>query len=152
MPRCDIEITARKLVADYLNVEEKVIVQGSNFIEDLGADSLDLVEIVMDVEETFGIEIPDSEAEAIQTWGELVDVVEKKLQLKGVEHTAQKEEQPVTLQLVMTVKYLPNGVSEDVLRQMLHDVASGAANRGLLTGDTAAEVESHDWKVQTLNS
>ena len=57
----------KKIVADKLGIAEDTITPESSFIEDLGADSLDIVELVMTFEEEFGVEIPDTEAEKIVT-------------------------------------------------------------------------------------
>ena len=67
----------KKIVIEHLGVDaEKVTIEAS-FIDDLGADSLDTVELVMAFEEEFGIEIPDDAAETIQTFGDAVKFIEK---------------------------------------------------------------------------
>ncbi|MDQ7010281.1 MAG: acyl carrier protein, partial [Mariprofundaceae bacterium] len=63
----EIEAKVIKIVADQLNVDESEINPDSSFVDDLGADSLDTVELVMAFEEEFGIEIPDDDAEKIQS-------------------------------------------------------------------------------------
>jgi len=63
-------------VAHQLGVEEGSITPASSFVEDLGADSLDVVELVMALEEEFGIEIPDDQAEKIATVGDAVKFIE----------------------------------------------------------------------------
>ena len=63
----DVENKVKKIVAEHLGVEEAKIAPNSSFIDDLGADSLDQVELVMAFEEEFGCEIPDEEAEKIVT-------------------------------------------------------------------------------------
>lgn len=63
----DIENKVKKIVAEHLGVDEGKIAPNSSFIDDLGADSLDQVELVMAFEEEFGCEIPDEEAEKIVT-------------------------------------------------------------------------------------
>jgi len=63
----DIENKVKKIVAEHLDVDEGKIAANSSFIDDLGADSLDQVELVMAFEEEFGCEIPDEEAEKIVT-------------------------------------------------------------------------------------
>ncbi len=63
-------------VAHQLGVEEDTITPASSFVEDLGADSLDVVELVMALEEEFGIEIPDDQAEKIITVGDAVKFIE----------------------------------------------------------------------------
>ena len=68
----DVSSKVKKIVADHLGVEEEKVVNEASFIDDLGADSLDTVELVMAFEEEFGIEIPDDAAETIQTFGDAV--------------------------------------------------------------------------------
>ena len=65
----------KKIVVDQLGVEESEIAMESSFIEDLGADSLDIVELIMALEEEFDIEIPDSDAEKITTVGDAVEYI-----------------------------------------------------------------------------
>ncbi|ALF52634.1 acyl carrier protein [Nostoc piscinale CENA21] len=69
----------KKSVADQLSVDEEKITAQSNFIDDLGADSLDLVELVMAFEEEFEIEIPDEAAEKILTVQDAVDYIENQV-------------------------------------------------------------------------
>ena len=66
----DIADRVKKIVVEHLGVEADKVVEGASFIDDLGADSLDTVELVMAFEEEFGIEIPDDAAETIQTFGD----------------------------------------------------------------------------------
>ncbi len=68
----------RKIVADHLGLDETKVNDDSSFIDDLGADSLDTVELVMAFEEEFGSEISDSEAEKILTVGDAVKFIENK--------------------------------------------------------------------------
>ena len=63
----DVAERVKKIVVEHLGVEASKVVEAAHFIEDLGADSLDTVELVMAFEEEFGIEIPDDAAEKIQT-------------------------------------------------------------------------------------
>ena len=63
----DVAAKVKQIIAEQLGVDEPEIKNDSHFIDDLGADSLDTVELVMAFEEEFGIEIPDEEAEKIQT-------------------------------------------------------------------------------------
>ena len=74
----DISERVKKIVVEHLNVDENKITDGASFIDDLGADSLDTVELVMAFEEKFGIEIPDDAAETIQTVQNAIDYIESK--------------------------------------------------------------------------
>ena len=74
----DVSSKVKKMVADHLGVEETKVTEEANFIDDLGADSLDTVELVMAFEEEFGSEISDSEAEKILTVGDAVKFIENK--------------------------------------------------------------------------
>jgi acyl carrier protein len=65
----------RKIIVEQLGVEEDDVAMESSFIDDLGADSLDIVELIMALEEEFDIEIPDSEAEKITSVGDAVDYI-----------------------------------------------------------------------------
>jgi acyl carrier protein len=65
----------KKIIIDHLSVEDAKVVSDANFINDLGADSLDQVELVMAFEEEFGIEIPDNAAEKITTVGKAVEYI-----------------------------------------------------------------------------
>ena len=73
----DIEGKLKQIVVNQLGVEEAAVVGKAKFIEDLGADSLDIVELVMAMEEAFGIDIPDEEAESIRTVEDAVSYVKK---------------------------------------------------------------------------
>ena len=66
----------KKIVAEHLDVEESKVAENSSFIDDLGADSLDQVELVMAFEEEFGIEIPDEDAEKIVTVADAVKFID----------------------------------------------------------------------------
>lgn len=66
----------KKIIVEQLGVEEDEVKPEAKFIDDLGADSLDTVELVMAIEEKFGIEIPDSDAEKISTVQDVVDYIE----------------------------------------------------------------------------
>ena len=68
----------KKMVAEHLGVDEAKVTDQANFIDDLGADSLDTVELVMAFEEEFGSEISDSEAEKILTVGDAIKFIENK--------------------------------------------------------------------------
>ena len=67
----------RKIVVEHLNVDADKVIDKASFIDDLGADSLDQVELVMAFEEEFSVEIPDDAAETIQTFGNAVDFLTK---------------------------------------------------------------------------
>ena len=71
----DVSSKVKKIVADHLGIDEAKVTEESSFIDDLGADSLDTVELVMAFEEEFGIEIPDDAAETIQTFGDAVKFI-----------------------------------------------------------------------------
>ncbi len=74
----EIEAKIIKIVADQLNVDEGEISSDSSFVDDLGADSLDTVELVMAFEEEFAIEIPDEDAEKIQSVQNAIDYIAAK--------------------------------------------------------------------------
>ncbi|MDQ6970208.1 MAG: acyl carrier protein [Mariprofundus sp.] len=74
----EIEAKIIKIVSDQLNVDEGEISPDSSFVDDLGADSLDTVELVMAFEEEFGVEIPDEDAEGIQSVQNAIDYVAAK--------------------------------------------------------------------------
>ena len=71
----DIPNRVRKIVVEHLGVEEEKVVEKASFIDDLGADSLDTVELVMALEEEFETEIPDEDAEKITTVQQAIDFV-----------------------------------------------------------------------------
>ena len=75
MATTNIEGKVKSIIADQLGVGEDEIKPESSFIEDLGADSLDIVELVMAMEEEFEVEIPDEEAENIKTVGDAINYV-----------------------------------------------------------------------------
>ena len=74
----DISSKVKKIVADHLGIDDTKVNDDSSFIDDLGADSLDTVELVMAFEEEFGSEISDSEAEKILTVGDAIKFIENK--------------------------------------------------------------------------
>ena len=74
----DIREKVKKVIVDQLSVNPEEITDDASFIEDLGADSLDIVELVMEFEEQFGIDIPDEEAEKITTVGHAIKYIEDK--------------------------------------------------------------------------
>lgn len=67
----------KKIIVEQLGVDEADVAMESSFIDDLGADSLDIVELIMALEEDFNLEIPDSEAEKILTVGDAVEYIKK---------------------------------------------------------------------------
>lgn len=73
----DITERVKKIVVEQLGVEEDKVTEKANFIDDLGADSLDTVELVMALEEEFGIEISDEDAEQIANLNQAVDYIQK---------------------------------------------------------------------------
>ena len=77
-----VEAKVKSIIAEQLGVGEDEIKLESAFIEDLGADSLDIVELVMELEEEFEITIPDEQAEKIKTVGEAIDYIERELAKK----------------------------------------------------------------------
>ena len=74
----DVSSKVKKMVVDHLGVDETKVTNEANFIDDLGADSLDTVELVMAFEEEFGSEISDTEAEKILTVGDAIKFIENK--------------------------------------------------------------------------
>jgi len=78
MSEDDVSSKVQRIVADHLGIDETKVREDSSFIDDLGADSLDTVELVMAFEEEFGKEISDSEAEKILTVGDAVKFIESK--------------------------------------------------------------------------
>ncbi len=73
----DIESRVKDIIINELGVEAEKVTGEASFVEDLGADSLDTVELVMAFEEEFGIEIPDEDAEKMQTVGDAVSYITK---------------------------------------------------------------------------
>ena len=74
----EIQDQVKKIVVDHLGIDEAKVVPEAKFIDDLGADSLDTVELVMAFEEKFGIEIPDDAAETILTVKDAIDFIKNK--------------------------------------------------------------------------
>ena len=73
-----VDERVKKIIAEQLGVEEEEVTLEAHFVEDLGADSLDTVELVMALEEEFEIEIPDEDAEKILTVGKALDYIKEK--------------------------------------------------------------------------
>lgn len=65
------------IVSEQMNVDKSQVARETSFVNDLGADSLDTVELVMEFEDEFGLDIPDEDAEKIQTVGEAIDYIEE---------------------------------------------------------------------------
>lgn len=68
----------KSLLAEQLDIEEEEIKMESSIIDDLGADSLDIVEMLMSIEEEFAIEVPDEDAQSLKTVGDVAKYIEKK--------------------------------------------------------------------------
>ena len=77
MSEKSVEDKVRDIIVDQLGVNAEQVVLTARFIEDLGADSLDTVELVMALEEEFGHEIPDEEAEKLQSVGDVIKYIEE---------------------------------------------------------------------------
>jgi acyl carrier protein len=75
MDRDEIFDKVKGVIVDQLGVEEDDVTEDATFVDDLGADSLDIVELVMALEEEFGVSIPDEQAEKIKSVGDAVDYV-----------------------------------------------------------------------------
>ena len=71
-----IEMRVKQIIVEQLGVDEGEVVANASFVDDLGADSLDLVELIMAFEEEFGFEIPDDDAEKIRTVRDAIDYIE----------------------------------------------------------------------------
>ena len=89
----DVAERVKKIVIDHLGVDAEKVSEGASFIDDLGADSLDTVELVMAFEEEFGVEIPDDAADSILTVGDAVKFIEKAVgcPIKYVSVSAERE-------------------------------------------------------------
>ena len=83
MSNPSIEERVIQIVCDNLGVNREQVTRKTSFQEDIGADSLDIVELVMELEEEFEITIPDEEAEKIKTVGEAIDYIENEIKKKG---------------------------------------------------------------------
>jgi len=79
MDNCNVEDRVKKIIVEQLGVREDQVQSQARFIEDLGADSLDTVELVMEFEEAFGIKIPDDVVEKMTTVGEAIDYINEKV-------------------------------------------------------------------------
>jgi len=74
----NVEEKVRNIIVEQLNVDAESVTPDASFIEDLGADSLDIVELVMTMEEEFDLEIPDEDAEKIKSVGDVITYVQNK--------------------------------------------------------------------------
>ena len=107
----DISSKVKKIVADHLGIDEAKVTDESSFIDDLGADSLDTVELVMAFEEEFGSEISDSEAEKILTVGDAVKFIEGK--------SNQINLMPLNNDGIMVVLSSPSGAGKTTLVKLV---------------------------------
>ena len=73
-----VEQKVREIIVEQLGVEESQVTDGAKFVDDLGADSLDTVELVMALEEAFELEIPDEDAEKITSVGDAINYINSK--------------------------------------------------------------------------
>ena len=71
------------IIGEQLGLDEGVLVREANLLDDLGADSLDVVELVMALEEEFGLEMPDEDVDNIRTIGDIIDYVETRAELRA---------------------------------------------------------------------
>ncbi|MFZ4777108.1 MAG: acyl carrier protein [Terrimicrobiaceae bacterium] len=78
MSEKSIEEKVKDIIVEQLGVNPEQVTQSASFIEDLGADSLDTVELVMAFEEEFGVEVPDEDAEKLQSVGDVIKYIEEK--------------------------------------------------------------------------
>lgn len=76
----DLMNQIKKIIVEQLGVDESEITPDAHFIDDLGADSLDTVELILSFEETFNISIPDEEAEKLETVGKALEYLEEKIE------------------------------------------------------------------------
>jgi len=74
-----VEQKVKKIIVEQLGVDEGQVDAGASFVDDLGADSLDIVELVMAFEEKFGVEIPDEDSQQLVTVGKAAEYLQKKL-------------------------------------------------------------------------
>ena len=111
-----VEEKVKQIIVEQLQVDEAEVTPGASFQEDLGADSLDVVELVMQFEEAFDIEIPDEDAEKIKTVKDAVDYIEKTPESGQVAMDASEsmKQQPSRRRVVVTGLGLICGVGSTV--------------------------------------
>lgn len=95
--KCSIEDKVKKITAEQLQVNEKEVALKSNFTEDLGADSLDEVELLMQFEEAFDIEISDEDASKLKTVGNVITYLNAHLSKAQVERLCSPEKSPIKI-------------------------------------------------------
>src|SRR5213593_2717095 len=83
MAEKSIEEKVKDIIVEQLGVNPEQVTPEASFIEDLGADSLDIVELVMAFEEEFGVEVPDEDAEKLQTVGDVIRYIEERAKQQG---------------------------------------------------------------------
>ena len=111
----DIKRKIKKIVADHLGIEEEKVTEEASFIDDLGADSLDTVELVMAFEEEFGSEISDSEAEKILTVGDAIKFIESKSTRKYILFIMTHDKENI-----MVILSSPSGVGKTTLTKKIN--------------------------------
>lgn len=177
----------KNVLEEQMGVEAAQLKFGDSLVDDLGADSFDLLELVMAVEEEFNIEIQDEEAERVKTVGDVVGTVIAKttglafdpeaiqLSPKDTEFLTELIKNPpapvpalvkaaacakraepyetpetVKMRLTIDVEYRLNGERVKDADFHLHELVQTAVNRGMLTGDSPMEVESHSYNVERV--
>lgn len=93
LDRTSLEKEVKKIIVERLGVDDAQVTLDSKYVKDLGADSLDLVELIMAFEEKFDIDIPDEDAEKLETVGDSIDYLEKVLAEKGDKPAKDGEEE-----------------------------------------------------------
>ncbi len=95
-----IEDQLIEIIVDKLGVDPSQVTREASFIEDLGADSLDTMELIMAIEEKFGIDIPDSDAEKLATVGSAIDYIKKQIAEEGIDLEEEEEVEGEDLDLL----------------------------------------------------
>jgi acyl carrier protein len=88
----DVAERVKAIIEEQLMVDGEEITEEASFVDDLGADSLDTVEMIMEIEDEFGIEIPDEDAEKLATVGAAIEYVKKKVATQGPEDEGKEDE------------------------------------------------------------